>query len=117
VAARLHELLAEGGARIDATYFCADHPEITGPSSFRKPGMGMYLQAAEEHHLDVARSAYIGDKWRDVQPALTAGGLGILIPNGNTEQSDIDRAMLSAHTAADIEQAIGEALVWMRDSD
>lgn len=113
VAARLLALLRSDGARIDATYYCPDRPEVPEADSCRKPGMGMYVAAARELGLDLARSAYVGDKWRDVQPALTAGGLGILVPNHATTQSDIDRAVLLAHTAADIEQAITHALVWL----
>lgn len=116
VAARLIELIEAGGARIDATYFSTDLPGDDDENSRRKPGMGMYREAADELVLDLARSAYIGDKWRDVQPALTAGGLGILIPNRHTDRADVERAELSLHTAADIEQAVAEALVWMRAS-
>lgn len=114
VAARLNALIETGGARIDATYFAADLPGAEHENSRRKPGLGMYREAAADLGLDLAKSAYIGDKWRDVQPAMTAGGLGILVPNGQTELADIERAALSAHTAADIEQAVTRALVWMR---
>lgn len=117
VAARLIELIAAGGARIDATYYSTDLPGVDCELSRRKPGMGMYREAAADLGLDLAKSAYIGDKWRDVQPALTAGGLGILIPNRQTEAADIERAELSLRTAADIEQAVSEALVWMRAAD
>ncbi len=113
VAERLLELLGSDGASIDATYYCPDHPDVPEADSCRKPGMAMYTKAARDLGLDLARSAYVGDKWRDVQPALTAGGLGILIPNHTTEQADIDRAMLTAHTAADIDQAITHALDWI----
>lgn len=114
VAARLIEILAQEGARINATYFCPDLPDVPIEESCRKPGLRMYQRAAQDHNLDLARSAYIGDKWRDVQPALTVGGLGILVPNHSTEASDIDHALLTAHAASNIEQAITQALVWMR---
>ncbi|MFY7949107.1 MAG: HAD hydrolase-like protein, partial [Gemmatimonas sp.] len=58
----------------------------------RKPGLGMYQQAAREYPLDLARSAYIGDRWRDVQPALATGGLGILVPGRETPAADQARA-------------------------
>ncbi|MEP6835885.1 MAG: HAD family hydrolase [Gemmatimonas sp.] len=113
VAERLLELLASDGALIDATYYCPDRPDVAEDITCRKPAMSMYWKAAKDHGLDLTRSAYIGDKWRDVQPALTTGGLGILVPSHSTEQPDIDRAMLTAHATADIEQAITQALVWM----
>ena len=114
VAERVIEMLASEGALIDATYYCADRPDVAEADSCRKPGMSMYWKAAGDLGLDLARSAFMGDKWRDVQPALTAGGLGILIPNHTTALADIDRAVLTAHATADIEQAITQALVWMR---
>ncbi|MEO7360982.1 MAG: HAD family hydrolase [Gemmatimonadaceae bacterium] len=113
VADRLLALLASDGALIDATYHCPDHPNVPAAESCRKPNIRMYETAANDLGLDLARSAYVGDKWRDVQPALTTGGLGILVPNHDTEQLDIDRAVLTAHTAADIEQAVTQALVWL----
>lgn len=113
VAARMIALLASDGALIDATYYCPDHPNVLEAEGCRKPGMRMYKKAANDLGLDLARSAYVGDKWRDVQPALTAGGLGILVPNHATEQADIDRAVLTAHAAADIDQAITHALAWL----
>ena len=112
-AERLIVLLRSDGALIEATYYCADHPNIPEADSCRKPGMRMYRKAAHDLGLDLARSVYVGDKWRDVQPALTAGGLGILVPSHTTEQADIDRAVLTAHKAADITQAIAQALGWM----
>ena len=117
VAARLVALIESGGARVDAVYYSTDLPGDEGEHSRRKPGMGMYREAAADLGLNLAKSAYIGDKWRDVQPAMTAGGLGILIPNGNTELADIERAVRSAHTAVDIGQAVTQALVWMRAGD
>lgn len=114
VAERFLETLAADGALIDATYYCADHPDVPEAETCRKPAMTMYWRAAKELGISLAQSAFIGDKWRDVQPALTSGGLGILVANAGTDQSDIDRALLTAHTAADIEGAITQALVWMR---
>jgi histidinol phosphatase-like enzyme len=69
--------------------------EITGACACRKPGLGLYTQAAHEHGLDLARSAYSGDRWRDAQPALATGGLGILVPGVETPTHDIDTAQAS----------------------
>jgi D-glycero-D-manno-heptose 1,7-bisphosphate phosphatase len=71
------------GVTIDAVYHCPDHPtEGLGPyrreSSWRKPGPGMFLQAAADLSLDLARSWCIGDKDRDVAAGRNAG-LGTLV--------------------------------------
>jgi len=88
-------LLHHEEARVLATYHCPHLAEITGACACRKPGLGLYTQAAHEHGLDLARSAYIGDRWRDAQPALATGGLGILVPGVETPTHDIGTAQAS----------------------
>jgi histidinol phosphatase-like enzyme len=58
----------------------------------------MYREAAAAYHLDLTHSAYIGDRWRDVQPALATGGIGILVPGIETPSADVEdaRSALSA---------------------
>ncbi len=113
VALRLHEMLAEQGAHVDATYYCPQSPDTVYPDNCRKPALFMYHQASAEHNIDLARSAYIGDKWRDVEPALKLGAFGVLIPTAATPTEEVERARLSAHTAPDVEHAIAAALAWM----
>jgi D-glycero-D-manno-heptose 1,7-bisphosphate phosphatase len=92
VQTRLDEALAEEGARITASYMCPHHPDATGPCDCRKPGLAMYRQAIEEHGLDAHRSAFIGDRWRDVAAANALGGLPILIDAPSTPEADLVRA-------------------------
>jgi len=82
VAARLDQVLDERGVPVDGTYYCPHHPDFTGPCTCRKPGTGMYEQAARDLDLDLAASWYVGDKVADVLPALTLGGRGILVRTG-----------------------------------
>ena len=79
---RVDELLAKAGARLDAHYFCPHLPELTGPCDCRKPGALLYRQAAEQFHIDLGRSWWVGDRMRDVLPASTLGGRGILVLSG-----------------------------------
>lgn len=121
VRARLDTLLADEGARIDATYHCPHWPDRDGPCDCRKPGIGMHRQAARDHHLSLTASAYIGDRWRDVQPALTTGGLGVFVPGEETPMHDMQRAREHAdgsgphtvRTAATIAEAVDVALDWI----
>lgn len=113
VAREVNTQLAAAGVAVRATYYCPHAPETDAECDCRKPGLGMYHAAARDHNIDLAHSAYIGDKWRDVEPALKTHGLGILVPAAGTPQADVDRAMLSAHTAPDVEQAVAQALAWM----
>jgi D-glycero-D-manno-heptose 1,7-bisphosphate phosphatase len=82
VAARLTEVLEEGGVHFDRTEYCIHHPEVTGPCGCRKPATGMHLRAAADLGVDVRKSYYVGDKVTDVLPALELGGQGILVRTG-----------------------------------
>lgn len=90
VAARLDAVLAEEGARVDATHYCPHHPEYTGPCECRKPGPGMYRAAAEELGLSLSGSYYVGDKLADVEPAFRFGGTPILVRTGYGRRSEED---------------------------
>jgi len=82
VAQRLDETLAQLGVLPDATYFCPHHPDFTGPCPCRKPDLGMYRQAAEELGLELEASFFVGDRAKDVLPAITLGGQGIMVRTG-----------------------------------
>lgn len=90
--ARLRDVLDEEGAFVDATFHCP-HAADTDPSCrCRKPGLGMYEDAAQRFGLELSGSVYAGDRWKDVQPALEAKGIGVLIPGVETAAEDIARA-------------------------
>ena len=56
---------------IDATYFCADHPDEA--TDRRKPGPGMLVEAARDLSLDLASCFMIGDGESDVGAGIRAG--------------------------------------------
>jgi D-glycero-D-manno-heptose 1,7-bisphosphate phosphatase len=109
---RLQELLAAEGAHIDAGYLCPHHPDFTGGCECRKPGTLLYRQAAAELHLDLGRSTYVGDRWRDVAPGLELGGRGILISNRWTPADDLRRAESEAEVEVveSLDQAVDRVL-------
>lgn len=82
---RVDELLAQGGAQLDARYFCPHLPELTGPCECRKPGSLLYREAAERFDIDLQRSWWVGDRLRDVIPAEAFGARGILVQTGTGE--------------------------------
>jgi D-glycero-D-manno-heptose 1,7-bisphosphate phosphatase len=79
---RLETLLAAEGVRLDGVYMCPHHPDHSGPCPCRKPGLALFQAAVRELGLDPAASAFVGDRLRDVVPALAFGGLGILVRTG-----------------------------------
>lgn len=79
---------AEGGAEIDAWYYCPHHPEAVVEEyrvvcNCRKPAPGMLHDAARDLDLDLSRSWVVGDQWRDVQLAHVAGCRSALVRTGH----------------------------------
>lgn len=74
--------LGQAGAKLDAIYFCAHHPEKGFPGenpiykvvcTCRKPAIGMIERAAKELNIDLRQSWLIGDTTVDAQTAANAG--------------------------------------------
>jgi len=84
---RLLSWVREGGARLDAIYYCPHHPR-EGPPPFRadcdcrKPRPGMLLRAAREHGIDLTGSYMIGDSRVDMEAAAAAGARPVLVLTG-----------------------------------
>jgi D-glycero-D-manno-heptose 1,7-bisphosphate phosphatase len=110
VTARLEEMLAADGARIDATYVCPHHPDFTGPCECRKPGTALHRRAAEEHGVDLRRSTFVGDRWRDVAPALELGGRGILIASPSTPPDELRQAERHVEVVGSLGEAVDRLL-------
>lgn len=110
VRARLDELLAEQGVRLDLTKHCPHHPDVTGPCRCRKPGTLMYEEAAAALGIDLASSVYVGDRWRDVAPALVMGGRGFLVRSPDTPDADWERATREAEVADSLESIVERVL-------
>jgi D-glycero-D-manno-heptose 1,7-bisphosphate phosphatase len=104
---RLDDLLKEHGAHVDATYFCPDHPDFTGPCNCRKPGTALFERAAAEHSLDMTAPAYVGDRWRDIEPFHQTGGTPVLISGPNTPPEDVAlSARENVTTATSLSEAV-----------
>ena len=84
----LDEGLSLQGARLDATYMCPHHPDFTGKCDCRKPGTLLFEQAIKELGIDAKQSAFIGDRWRDVQPGIALGGHPWLVLSPSTPQAE-----------------------------
>jgi D-glycero-D-manno-heptose 1,7-bisphosphate phosphatase len=81
------KLLAEGGAHIDAYYYCPHHPDARIEAyrqrcECRKPGRALIDRAVRELGVDPARSYVIGDRWLDIEMARRAGARGVLVRTG-----------------------------------
>jgi len=84
---QLQAALKQKGAAIDAFYYCPHHPTEGDPPyqqvcDCRKPGPGLFLQAARDMSIDLAGSFMIGDRYRDMEAAHRAGVKGVLVKTG-----------------------------------
>ncbi len=78
VHARLKEMLAAEGARLDGIYYCPHLPDgsvadYARVCDCRKPAPGLLQQAARDLGIDLPASAMIGDGLRDLQAGMAAG--------------------------------------------
>ena len=64
-------------------YYCTDHPDHA--TNRRKPGTGMFLDAARDYNIDLSNCLMIGDSISDIQPANNLGMDSMLVLTGNGE--------------------------------
>jgi len=103
---------AAGGARIDAFYYCP-HSTTAVVARYRtecdcrKPKPGMIHSAQRDLSLDLSRSFSVGDRWRDIEMAQTAGVAGILVETGygQTEAGRRPENIAEVRVVADLIEA------------
>lgn len=103
---RTEELLAERGAKIDATYFCPHNPD--DGCECRKPGSLLFERAASDLRIDLSAALFVGDRLRDIEPALKFGAPAVLVPTRTTPAEEIERAK----TIARVADSLAIALDW-----
>jgi D-glycero-D-manno-heptose 1,7-bisphosphate phosphatase len=72
--------LAAGGARIDGIYYCPH--QRADACECRKPLPGMLERAAQEHGLELAGSAVVGDRYSDIELARATGCRSFFVLTG-----------------------------------
>jgi D-glycero-D-manno-heptose 1,7-bisphosphate phosphatase len=107
---RIAAELAKAGARIDAVYHCPHAPDEVKPCPCRKPGTALFDEALQKFGISGTRAAFVGDKVRDVSPALPFGGTGYLLVNSATTAEDVEWAELEAQTVASLAEAVDRML-------
>ena len=104
---RMADLLNEGGARIDAYYYCPHHPDgkvprYALPCDCRKPGRGLVDRAVQELGIDPAKSFVVGDRWLDVALGRAVGAQSVLVRTGyGASEEDRRPADLAADAVVD----------------
>jgi D-glycero-D-manno-heptose 1,7-bisphosphate phosphatase len=109
--ARLGELLAGEGARLDGLFVCTDPP--AAPSTRRKPRPGMLIEALGRFGAEPGRTPMIGDDLRDLEAAHAAGCPRVLVRTGKgaaTQAAGIPAALLPVAVHADLAAAVDALL-------
>jgi D-glycero-D-manno-heptose 1,7-bisphosphate phosphatase len=82
----MHAALRAAVPSVDGIEVCFHAGSRHGePCDCRKPKPGMLLRAAASHDIDLERSFFIGDRWRDVDCAHAAGCRAVFIDHGYRE--------------------------------
>lgn len=119
VHAKMQELLAAQGARLDGIYVCAHGPEAG--CRCRKPKPGLLEQAAQDLGIDLKKSYMVGDRFNDLQVAAAVGAKGILVltgyGQGEVEHYQGERLVTPAFIAADLDEAVTWILADLRSQD
>jgi len=69
--AKMHDMLAAVGGRIDAVFYCPHTPEDR--CSCRKPATGLFEQISERYGLALTGMPAVGDSERDLVASLGVG--------------------------------------------
>ena len=112
---RLSDLMKQHGAVLDAAYHCPHHPSVSGLCDCRKPSLGLFQRAARDFDIDLARSLFVGDRRRDVEPALEVGGMGVLVPSSETPTQDTQWAREHASVTPTLSDAVQLFLALARE--
>jgi D-glycero-D-manno-heptose 1,7-bisphosphate phosphatase len=81
---KMHRLLAEMGAKIDAIYFCPHTDE--DKCNCRKPKPGMFLEIEKTYRVDLNNVYGVGDSLRDLEAFAKANMKMILVKTGNGQK-------------------------------
>ena len=102
---KMHTLLGNEGAYLDAVYICPHHPhsgfegeirELKIDCDCRKPKPGMLVKAAKDYNIDLSASWMIGDSENDILAGKAAGCRTILIGTGSFGQDITVNSLLEA---------------------
>jgi D-glycero-D-manno-heptose 1,7-bisphosphate phosphatase len=83
--AKMHQALAQAGARVDAIFFCPHAADDN--CRCRKPKTGMLEDIAHRLNTSLAGVPMVGDSSRDLEAAAAVGGAPLLVLTGNGKKT------------------------------
>jgi D-glycero-D-manno-heptose 1,7-bisphosphate phosphatase len=120
---RMADILREGGAAIDAYYYCPHHPDgkvapFARACDCRKPAPGLVHRAVREFGIDPLRSFTVGDRWLDVALGRSVGARGILVRTGYgfAEEGRPPEGLAADAVVNNLVEAVGWILSRLKES-
>jgi D-sedoheptulose 7-phosphate isomerase len=102
----IHQAL-QSSLPIDGIFVC--YHDDGDDCACRKPRPGLLLEAGRQHNLDLSRSFFVGDRWRDIDAGHNAGVTTVLIDYGYNEKEP-------AHPPEATVRSLREAADWIISS-
>ena len=98
----IHSKFLENKLNLLNIYFCTDLPGVD--SIYRKPRVGMFLQASNDYNIDLTKCIMIGDSYKDIVPANELGmsSLFVLSGNGKKDLHKFDHLSKPDHIAENL---------------
>jgi len=102
---RMLSAFEKAGAKIDGAWYCVHDPKEG--CRCRKPGTGLFEQAAEGRNLDRGECFTVGDSLRDIESGARFGGRTVLVLSGKHEAADAARFPVTPdYLAGDLVDAV-----------
>jgi histidinol-phosphate phosphatase family protein len=99
----------------DDVFLCPHSQEES--CSCRKPSIGMLVEAAEKHNLNLHHCIVIGDRWSDMVAASKVGAIKILVLTGAGKEALEEHRHLWIDIDADyVAENLADAIQWVLDS-
>lgn len=93
--ARIDSLVSQAGGRIEGWFVCTHRAEEG--CSCRKPKPGLLLQALEAFGFAPEATRFVGDASRDVEAALAAGCVPVLVRTGKGAKTAASHPEVECH--------------------
>jgi len=82
---KMHEQVVQAGGRIDTVVFCP-HSE-SEECECRKPSPGMLYTLSDRLNVDLTKVPVVGDSLRDIQAAMAAAAIPVLVKTGKGKKT------------------------------
>jgi histidinol-phosphate phosphatase family protein len=99
----IHREFEERGAELLGIYYC---PHLASEGcACRKPELGLFERAVQDHGIDLSRSYYIGDSESDACAGVRAGCTTVIVLSGKTKKAPSGWQCSPHHVCRDLPEA------------